>query len=987
MVGDKGKDQIVNLHFILAKARLKAKPNVLWCYKKDLGFSSHRKKRERQIKREISRGLRKADESDPFELFITTSNIRYCYYRDSAQILGKTYGMLILSDFHALTPNLLARTVETVEGGGIVVILLKTMKSLKQLYHISMDVHKRYRTEAHADVVGRFNERFLLSLTNCENCLVIDDELNILPISSKNKHIKPKHEVSSSAKAKDLKELKADMRETEIIGDLVKCCLTLDQAKCVLTFIEAVEEKTLKSTVTLTAGRGRGKSAALGFSLAAAIAYDYSNIFVTAPSPENLSTVFEMLIKGLKALGMQEHRDYTVVQSTNQQFNNAIIRVNVFKDHRQTVQYIRPQDKHFLGQAEILVIDEAAAIPLPVVKNLFGPYLVFMSSTVNGYEGTGRSLSLKLIKQLKKKASGKHGSGRSLRELELEEPIRYAQDDPVETWLTDLLCLDCTGQNHRISYGTPALDACQLYYVNRDTLFSYNKVSEAFLQRMMSLYVSSHYKNSPNDLQLMSDAPAHHLFVLLGPQKSDAEIPDIIAVIQCAAEGALNKKTVALNLLRGERPSGDMIPWTISSQFQDIDFGRLSGMRVVRIAVHPDLQRMGYGSRALQLLRDYYQGALEMDADVMEGSGSIKKVDEKSSSLSAEQLSPRSNLPPILTPVTKRIPEAIHYLGVSFGLTFQLFKFWKRAGFESVYLRQTQNKITGEHTIMMLKSLSQPDFIPDGWLQTYTKDFRKRLMQLSSIAFNKFQTKLSLIVLDPPEYLLDGSKKKNETNFKFEDLEKVFSTWDLKRLESYSNRRADYHLILDLTPKLAELFFSSKLPLNMSFMQCAILNAVGLQRRGVDEINKDLKIPVNQILALFTKTILKFVKHFNKLEQEHERAKIPKKVPKNVGMKPVKESLETDLSNAAEAMEVKRKKKKKKKQQAEVLSKLDLSEYQISGNTEQWAEALKQTKGDKVTLVNAPNAGSKRKRDENGKKIKKKQKKNKKKKKKRVASG
>lgn len=29
---------------------------------------------------------------------------------------------------------------------------------------------------------------------------------------------------------------------------------------------------------------------------------------------------------------------------------------------------------------------------------------------------------------------------------------------------------------------------------------------------MMSLYVSSHYKNSPNDLQLMSDAPAHHLF-------------------------------------------------------------------------------------------------------------------------------------------------------------------------------------------------------------------------------------------------------------------------------------------------------------------------------------------------------------------------------------------------------------------------------------------------------------------------------------------
>ena len=32
------------------------------------------------------------------------------------------------------------------------------------------------------------------------------------------------------------------------------------------------------------------------------------------------------------------------------------------------------------------------------------------------------------------------------------------------------------------------------YYVNRDTLFSYHKASEVFLQRLMALYVASHYK-------------------------------------------------------------------------------------------------------------------------------------------------------------------------------------------------------------------------------------------------------------------------------------------------------------------------------------------------------------------------------------------------------------------------------------------------------------------------------------------------------------
>lgn len=45
-----------------------------------------------------------------------------------------------------------------------------------------------------------------------------------------------------------------------------------------------------------------------------------------------------------------------------------------------------------------------------------------------------------------------------------------------------------------------------------------------------------------------------------------------------------------------------------SSQFVDQDFAGLSGARVVRIATHPDFQGMGYGSRALELLRDYYEG-------------------------------------------------------------------------------------------------------------------------------------------------------------------------------------------------------------------------------------------------------------------------------------------------------------------------------------------------------------------------------------------
>jgi N-acetyltransferase 10 len=54
-----------------------------------------------------------------------------------------------------------------------------------------------------------------------------------------------------------------------------------------------------------------------------------------------------------------------------------------------------------LTQAELVIVDEAAAIPITLVKNLLGSYMVVLSSTVHGYEGTGRSLSLKLVSSLR----------------------------------------------------------------------------------------------------------------------------------------------------------------------------------------------------------------------------------------------------------------------------------------------------------------------------------------------------------------------------------------------------------------------------------------------------------------------------------------------------------------------------------------------------------------------------------------------------------
>lgn len=48
---------------------------------------------------------------------------------------------------------------------------------------------------------------------------------------------------------------------------------------------------------------------------------------------------------------------------------------------------------------------------------------------------------------------------------------------------------------------------------------------------------------------------------------------------------------------------------------------------------------------------------------------------------------PRSSLPPLLLKLSERPPEHLDYIGVSFGVTEQLLKFWKRANFVPTYLR------------------------------------------------------------------------------------------------------------------------------------------------------------------------------------------------------------------------------------------------------------------------------------------------------------
>lgn len=382
----------------------------------------------------------------------------------------------------------------------------------------------------------------------------------------------------------------------------------------------------------------------------------------------------------------------------------------------------------------------------------------------------------------------------------------------------------------------------------------------------------------------MSDAPAHLLFVLLGPLTSNSDnknsIPDILCAVQVALEGNISSNSVIKQ--RGVKPSGDLIPWTISEQYQDNQFPRLNGARVIRIASHPTATKMGYGSKALEILSKFFEGNLINldDGKIVSELGLLRpvKTEEKGDNLTDESLKPRKKMQPILKKLTEIKPPLLHYLGVSYGLTKELFNFWRKNSFLPVYLRQSKNDLTAEHSCIMLKKLIEEpiegeDILNNEWLSVYYDDFKRRFLSLLAYEFKEIDITLSIGVLEPnltQNSNEEGEELQTKETISKEELNVWLNLYDLKRLEAYSKNMVDFHLIIDLLPSLSRLFFSKKFTrsLRFSYSQAAILMGMGLQHKSVEQIAAEINLPVAQVLALFNKSIRKLTSHIRNIYEK-----------------------------------------------------------------------------------------------------------------------
>jgi len=148
-------------------------------------------------------------------------------------------------------------------------------------------------------------------------------------------------------------------------------------------------------------------------------------------------------------------------------------------------------------------------------------------------------------------------------------------------------------------------------------------------------------------------------------------------------------------------------------------------------------------------------------------------------------------------------------------------------------------------------------------------DFKKRLLNLFGFEFRQLSCSLAFQFVGEKNQHQGVAGEAHEDQALIDsisraDLERSISLFDLRRLDSYAKNMVDFHLVMDLVPTLAKLFFlQTTLPkgvVNLSYVQSAILIGIGLQYKKVEDIETDLGLNAAQILPQFNKVMKKFTR-------------------------------------------------------------------------------------------------------------------------------
>ncbi len=592
-------------------------------------------------------------------------------YEESEKYLGTTFQALVLDLTNDLKPNDVGRLIGVVEGGGFIVVQVPSWDYWDNAITI---FKQKLLIEGFTEPRHIFIKWFKRKLLSYNNIFVYD--------SDKNKMI---HGSVLNVGARPRKEIimpKEKLFPKEIYG----LALTNDQVKVIkeLEWFYDKPPRNKKKVVVVTADRGRGKSCAVGIG-AIGLVYMLRKIkhrvrvLVTAPSLSNVQSLMDLALKAAESLNLSP-------RPVKRRGKTIEIQGNGF-----SLEYWEPATIPKL-QGDIIIVDEASGIHVPLLHKIWKAHRrIIFAATIHGYEGAGRGFNVRFLKKIK------DDQNTILRLIDMNEPIRYARDDPIERWLFDVLLLDAEPAELD-KKDIEDIEKLNLEYVRLEPQWLFSNEGERTLRQLFGIYVIAHYRNEPDDLGRLADAPHHNIRAMRTSQGK------IVAAAQVAEEGGLNREIIE-KLLRGEKTPGNIIPDRMLKHARIKEFGKMKGWRIVRIATHPEVQNRGIGSR---LLDNLFKESVERGYD---------------------------------------------WLGSGFGINEQLLSFWLKNGFKALHLSPDRNPVSGEFTTLVIKPITRNAMEA---VKIALREFKLKLIDSLYDTYRDLETKVAIMLLKQrPEKVID----------------------------------------------------------------------------------------------------------------------------------------------------------------------------------------------------------------------------------------
>lgn len=591
-------------------------------------------------------------------------------YETSKKYLGTTQDILILDLTNDLKPNDVGRLLGIVKGGGLLILWTPPFR----VWETSTTVFKsNLVTPRHPKHRNVFIGYFVRKLMSHEGIYVIDADTGNLIKSGRVDRVHSS-EVKSIVIPSD----------TVFPKEIYELALTQDQVNVIKLVEDNLVPKPGSKHVALVinSDRGRGKSSSVGISLAGLIKelMKFKNrvrIAVTAGEPSSIQSLMMLAGKALASLGLEFKK---VVREGD---------VIELKGERFSVEYWEPYTVIKL-KVDAVVVDEAAGLPVPLLHAIWRRFnRTVYATTIHGYEGAGRGFSVRFLKKLREDPKTK------LVIYEMKEPIRYSINDPVEKFQFDSLMLDAEPEELTEDDLREVREG-NLEYVAYDPEYLFSPEGERELRSLFGIYVLAHYRNEPDDLGRLADAPHHSIRAVR--LKSSGKI---VGAAQLAEEGGLTDELID-ELLAGGKMPGNIIPDRLLKYFRLRELGKGVGWRIVRIAVHINAQDLGIGSYLLSRL-----------------------VDEA-------------------------VSRGYSWVGAGFGLSKELLNFWLKNGFKLLHLSPDRNPVSGEYTALVVRPLNSE------WSQLIdmcSKDFMIKLVgSLYSVYRDLESDVLYLILTSGPKH-------------------------------------------------------------------------------------------------------------------------------------------------------------------------------------------------------------------------------------------